>query len=76
MENYNCDKATEGNGKMLQEHLVGRSDLLRKRPGMVSRRPWLGGSVGLSVVPYTKRLWVQSLVRVGTGCNRWMFLSH
>ena len=28
------------------------------------REPWLGGQVGWSVVPYTKRLWVWSLVRV------------
>ena len=29
-------------------------------------RPWPGGSVGWSIVPLAKRLWVQSLVRART----------
>ena len=39
-------------------------------------RPWPGGSVGWSIVPYTKRLWVQSPVRAHMGDNPLMFLSH
>ena len=38
--------------------------------------PWPGCSVGWSIVPYTKRLWVQSPVRVLTGGNQSKFLSH
>ena len=35
---------------------------------------WLGGSVGWSAIPYTKRLWVPSPVRARVGGA--MFLSH
>ena len=38
-------------------------------------QPWLSGPVGWSIVPYTKRLQVQSLIRVHMGGN-WSFLSH
>ena len=31
-----------------------------------AKLPWLGGSVGWSVILYTKRLWVRSLVRAHT----------
>ena len=29
----------------------------------VNEQPWPGGSVGWSIIPYTKSLWVRSLVR-------------
>ena len=50
--------------------------------------PWLGGSVGWSIIPSTKRLWVQfqsghiprlrvqSLVGAHMGSNQQMFLYH
>ena len=38
--------------------------------------PWSGGSVVWSIIPYTKRLQVCSLVRVQTGGHWSMFLSH
>ena len=40
------------------------------------RASWLCGSVGWSIIPYTKRLWVRSLVRVHAGCSWLMFLSY
>ena len=39
-------------------------------------RPWPGGSVGWSIIPYTKRFWVRSPVGMHTGGNWSMFLSH
>ena len=41
-----------------------------------SDKPWTGGSVGWSIVPYTKRLWVQSPVRSCAWGNRLMFVSQ
>ena len=32
----------------------------------ITYQPWPGGSVGWSIIPYTKRLWVPSPVRAHT----------
>ena len=39
-------------------------------------QPRLGGSVGWSIIPYTKRLQVRAPVRVHRGGNQLIFLSH
>ena len=39
-------------------------------------QPWSGGSIGWSIILYTKRLGVQFLVKAHMGGNWLMFLSH
>lgn len=52
------------------EEGVGQNNSLIEREGMGCP----GSSVGWSIIPGAKRLWVRSLVRVWKGGNRLMFL--
>lgn len=69
MENYNRDKATEGNGVMLRVQVVGRSDLRRGGQGGFTKAlaGWLRQ---LECSPTQQKVWVRSLLGVGIAGNR------